>query len=529
MDFQMRLLMVDDELQIRNYLRTLVDWELHGYQFYEAENGIAAITVMESVHIDLLLLDITMPLMNGLELLEWIKSNSYPCVVTMLTGHDEFDYAVSAMRQGCFDYVLKNTLTNDEALVLVTRMKSELSEESQQQHRIRALEAMERRKRFSDNQYSVRFWLDSVKDDTRAPSFFEEYKFCGNDSQYSLLYISIKDYMTVVNRYTYSNVVQFTVMFDGVLHELIEHSSYFYTEVNFGKFLIFLKFPKTLSSQMINKKVQLLLDHIRGSFQNLLGIHSNIFYSLPYDHTAQSKEIYMQIKKLDDLSFWISDDIVRCLGECVLDKHLCNKLLMDFQKSLAVELESRDSSHIEMRFDDFLLKITDGQYCPDIQLFRQVCESCITQFLKNQIAAKADNLFSHPAISDFSSYKNFLMDIVRPHCISQEVQNKNMLTKKAILLIQQNYKQEIGLDWLATNLHVNTSYLSRVFSAEAGQTLTSYLNEYRIEKAKHLIKTTTLKLNEVAKETGFSSPIVFSSVFKKITGEPPSEYRNKHC
>lgn len=101
------------------------------------------------------------------------------------------------------------------------------------------------------------------------------------------------------------------------------------------------------------------------------------------------------------------------------------------------------------------------------------------------------------------------------------------MIKKALLLIQQHYSEDIGLEWLASHLWVNLSYLSRVFSQEVGQPFTSYLNHYRINQAQKLILTSNLKLCDIAEQTGFSSSIVFSRSFKKVTGKTPSEFRSE--
>ena len=86
----MKILLVDDELPIRSYLRTLVDWEGHGYELIEAENGAAAIELLKAGNIQLVLMDITMPVMSGLETLEWMVENGVKSIVTLLTTTTSF-------------------------------------------------------------------------------------------------------------------------------------------------------------------------------------------------------------------------------------------------------------------------------------------------------------------------------------------------------------------------------------------------------------------------------------------------------
>ena len=125
----MRLLLVDDEKVMRESLKAMIDWKRLGYELYEASNGAEAIKILKDTNIDLILLDVTMPLVSGFGVLDWIKQQQYDCVATLLTCHDEFDYVKKAIQYDCFDYVMKDELDKTKIVELLNAMKQKLSKE----------------------------------------------------------------------------------------------------------------------------------------------------------------------------------------------------------------------------------------------------------------------------------------------------------------------------------------------------------------------------------------------------------------
>ncbi len=523
----MKILLVDDEIPIRSYLKTVIDWEGQGFELVEAENGAAAIEILKAGDIRLMLLDITMPVMSGLEVLEWLNRNAVNCVVSLLTNHDEFTFAQKAIRLGCFDYVLKSDITGESILALLEKMRQELSEESRQESRLAALETAARRKARSELQDSINYWLCSpdVPDKSVVDLFRAQLGFHDTKSRYALLDIAISDYSSVVHRYTGSDIVQFAQVFDGVLNELLESHLFFYTKPREGIFLVFLRFSRQESVQAILNRTQTLTVQIDSSFRNLLGIHSSIVYCLPFSFIHESKERYRRVEKLRPLAFFLPGKEIYCLEDYNQDAEACHAFLAEFETLFFHKLSTRNILEIEMSFDETIKRILDQRFCIDPDDFTRSCERCVSRFFSEQTGDKQPFRSSAP-YQDCADLKKALLDALRPRCLSNEDQDKNLLIKKALLLIQQHYSEDIGLEWLATRLWVNPSYLSRIFSQEVGQPFTTYLSNYRIDQAKRLILSTNLKLYEVAEQTGFSSSIVFSSNFKKLTGKTPSDFRN---
>lgn len=523
----MNVLLVDDEMTTRSYFRGLIDWEGLGYRLLEADSGAAAMERMKAQRIHLVLLDITMPGISGLEVLQWVRSNCPKAIVTLLTNHDEFIYAQQALKIGCFDYVLKSTLDEGALTQLIQRMQEQLSQAEQEQHRLTILKTEAARKAKRELRDNINYWLLSpqvpfrtVRDRMLEALGGEEAR-----SRYLLLELSISDYDAVIRRYTENNIVQFIQVFDGVLAELLEDIPFLCTAPTPGRFLLWLRFSRLESTQKILNQVQALANRMESSLRNILGIRASLTYTLPFSQLEAGKQEYISLAQLHRQQFFHPREEVFCLQDYITDPAACKAFLESFEAEFGKRISSRNLLDVEIFYDDMVRKIAEQHYCIDPDVFIRLCEYLLSATLSDWTLGK-NRLHGPRNFDNCQALKKNILDTLKPFCLSDQDQDKNLLIKKALLLIQQNYASDIGLEWLADQLWVNASYLSRIFSQEVGQPFTTYLNKYRIEQAKHLIATTNLKLYEIAEQSGFSSAIVFSGNFKKVTGMSPSEYRN---
>ncbi len=525
----MRLLLVDDELPAREYLGRLVHWEEEGYEFLEAENGKEAIEIMQRMHVDLLLLDITMPVMNGLEVLEWIHEQQYDCVATLLTCHDEFEYAKKAIQYGCFDHVLKSDISAKNILGLVERMREAASEEEKQRQYYRKLEVEAQRKRMLEGQHILAYWLrDNEVPLVGIDNYLRDLLgISDGQNRYAVLTLHIQHYPEVVRRYTNNNVVQFSTVIDGVLHELLEGFTYFGTQPSDGLYFILLWFERQAPTPLLMEKLQVLTQHIDSSFRNTLSIDLAVIYSLPFKAIAEGRALFLKMRQLLAQKFFGGLEGVSCIEDYLLEEELYGARLQELETQLGEAISSRNLGQIELCYDSFVEKVQKERICIPQEAFMQCCEHCLLKFFSE--CEQHGPAYQPPEFTPTAAvFKQFLLERIQPFCISEDSHDKTTIIKRALLLIQQNYAEDIGLEWLASRLFVSTSYLSRLFSEEMGQPLTSYLNTYRVEQAKKLIRTSNLKLYEIAQRVGFSSPIVFSTIFKRFTGVTPTAYKNEH-
>ncbi|MGN1031218.1 MAG: response regulator, partial [Butyricicoccaceae bacterium] len=119
-----KILLVDDDFLVRTFLSRLTDWESHGYTLVgAAQDGEEALRMVEEYHPDIIITDVSMPVMDGIELIRRLRKGGNAARIVALSCHDDFDYVKEAMKLGADEYVLKNLLTEERLLALLSELK----------------------------------------------------------------------------------------------------------------------------------------------------------------------------------------------------------------------------------------------------------------------------------------------------------------------------------------------------------------------------------------------------------------------
>lgn len=122
-----KVLLADDDFLVRTFLSRITDWEKHGYKLVgAAQDGEEALRMAKEYEPDIIITDISMPVMDGIELIRRLKEEGNAAVTIVLSCHDDFDYVKEAMKLGANEYVLKNLLTENKLLTLLEEVKSPL-------------------------------------------------------------------------------------------------------------------------------------------------------------------------------------------------------------------------------------------------------------------------------------------------------------------------------------------------------------------------------------------------------------------
>ena len=122
-----KVLLADDDFLVRTFLSRITDWEKHGYKLVgAAQDGEEALRMAKEYEPDIIITDISMPVMDGIELIRRLKEEGNAAVTIVLSCHDDFDYVKEAMKLGANEYVLKNLLTEDTLLKLLVDLKKKI-------------------------------------------------------------------------------------------------------------------------------------------------------------------------------------------------------------------------------------------------------------------------------------------------------------------------------------------------------------------------------------------------------------------
>jgi len=397
-----KVLIADDEPKIRRGLRNAIDWpELDMELVGEAEDGEMALEIARNTQPDILLVDICMPFLNGLQFIEKLKCVLNGCIVIVITGHDEFTYAQQAVKLQVFDYLLK-PVGRDQLYMALRKARQQL--------------------------------IDCCTQDR---------------------------YINWASRETKKNL--------SLLRE-------------------------TFCKEWINGRLT-------------------------------ASDIAEQLTYLDLALSPVSGMIVmRTTGRCTQGQVLKEgdrKVLVAAMRNIADECLQESRPNIIFGDDaDNLIAITaiSNQiewHSLGVRL-QQVIEQQLNQVVVVSQQPIVDLMTCVPA-----AYHELLM----------EVKRKTSYTP-AVFLCQKHietyyYKEELSLKDLAEAIQISPTYLSRLLKQEIGVSFIDYLTHVRVQKAIQLMSDPALKLYEVAERVGYSNQHYFSTVFKKVIGLSPAEYRKR--
>lgn len=512
----LKALVVDDEKRVRTGLVSNIQWKRYGFsEPMEASNGEAALSIMQQNKIDVVITDIRMPVMSGIELAEKIHSRYPSTKVIILSGYNDFEYAQTAMRYGVTYYLTKPTDINELQQIL-EKIHTEFEENLSKEEQINRI----------NEKYSRISKLLSTR-------YMDElyYKDIRNDSQYSDLFENPSHIYT-----------------PAILHLLSDNTN-----------------NSVLDSDMLETLIRsLLLDH---GIHCVIQKHDRLFLMILNHNYPDDKEIATQVNNALTTTGTITG-IKWCLlyGNNFTDIPMmaqCCHLLTDrisicnwrnnqgmFQCS---ETEMRDLSpddiavytgqYLDHAMNDthyelinYLknLFMNELAYIPLTQL-RSLTESMITSvrsyYEKKLIVGTA--AIAEVAGTDVMQ-RTELVDrlaeiIIRLREASQDqtysVANAAVVQVKNLL--ENEYMKQISLEYISKSVNMSPSYISRMFKSIIGINLTEYLTQLRIDKAKQLLCDYNIRIYEVGNKVGYNNIRHFSHVFRDIVGLTPTEYRER--
>ena len=497
-----RVLIVDDEVLVRIGIRHSVDWESCNFTIIgEASDGIKCLRMMEQYQPDVIILDINMPNMDGIEVLKRIKEIGFQGKVIILTCYNELEYARKAMKYGASDYVLKTTINEDgllnalNDLVFDDRENAVLEDTRNQQDIIKSI-------------------LQGDMADTSGLLIKPNNLFC--------IRMKILHIQEVKERYVGKREDFFEVSLLSLVKQVltgIEESAII--PIDADKVGVYLSFSSLKSSAECFIRIRQIVERLSWALQQYMALNirigvSKIHYSFDdikksYDETY--KAMLEGIVKPEKKVFYYEED--RNINN-ENEKRTLERIIKNFV--------------LERRYEECLEKIKEYYNITQSSKGEELQKSL--SFL-NELVYLIDNVENEAShvennfmkVDTFDKIKKLVDDKIKSHIKSSD----NFLINKAIVYLKEHYKEQVSLSNLSEYMELSESYVSRLFNRETGINISSYINSLRIAEAKKLLKNTNMKVYEIASEIGYSSTTVFHIAFKRLEGITPAEYRNTCC
>ncbi|WP_332696041.1 response regulator transcription factor [Halalkalibacter lacteus] len=512
----MKAIIVDDEKHVREGLQLLAEWEKYGIDtILEAGDGEEAMKLITEHQPAIIFTDMRMPRCDGIDLLKWIDSSNLNSKTIVISGYDDFKYTKNCITYGGFDYILK-PINPKELNDSLARAVKEWSKENNNR-----LSTLENEKVVWDHLLSGS--LEKAKLSRRAVNQIEEeFQVDLSFTSYSVALIPMK--MLIQKKYQGDAEHAFSSVLT-VCNELLrtsENKGIAFRNLTKEEelVLLFLR-DRTDVSNVKAKVISQIIQEINMDCKFAIG---NPSHQLVEAYESASSFLN-QINLLDDADPSVKKEVHRVVH------------LFDYSEEIKWAIQSGSIDQIHGILERIFMMFSERSYFSMEQL--DVWE---TQFnilkehwLKEYEIGSLDSLYKGVHYwhdNGRFSFTHFQKEKKREfHELIQAVYQVHFKKEKNSLqmieeYIRKNYQKDIKLQDIADRFFLSREYISRKFKQEFQETITDYVTNIRIKKAKDLLENPYLKIYEVAEAVGYQNDKYFIKVFKKIEGITPSEFRH---
>lgn len=524
-----KILIVDDERHIRNGIISIIDWNsMECEVIKDCANGLEAVEYLKSSEVDIVICDIKMPGMNGLEVAEYVKLNIPKTKVILLTAYSDFNNAQLAIKHNVSEYVVKTEFI-DELPSAIEKVKKAIIEQREKENNVEVLRMILNEKQ-QDLKYKFFTELaeDMLTDKEEIKEKLQEYKLHNKSycvinyettlltsffsSEYNHEYRDIKVINNFINMvfkdYEY-NIVK--------MHRNLGMIILYWNDTNLqvSKVEILLKDVNNMVNQFTNYSIKFSISDKHEGVENLSKAYKEALLALSKVYSSNAKFYLNTYKK--------QDDILTNNSESVEDlKSLMNYgSLEEIEKSLVNIFKSFSNSSLSLEQVKTKMILL---FSASLAAFENY--NIVQHNLKEQETIIYQKINESKSLQSIFEVSLFIAEHILDISKNNE-SSKSLIVREANKYIRENYNKNISLNTIAGYLHVNNSYLSRLYKKETGDTLVEALNRYRIEIAKKLLKRPSSKIFEVGIEVGIEDPAYFTHVFTKYCGCSPKEYKSK--
>ena len=493
------VMLVDDEEEVIQIIIKKLDWASMGFQIVGyAHNGAEALELAEECQPDVVMTDIKMPYMDGLELSRRLKER-YPSIrIIIFSGFDEFEYAKEAIRIEVEEYILK-PIDAGELQELFGRIKKSLDKEIDEKRNIDKLQEyyMESLPLLQENFFTSLFEGRVPAEEIDKYLVNYQIHLCGPLYLVTILHLSSSDVKA------YSNPFLMTVSVKKLAEEQLVPKYGSRTLIYLGDIIVISQLE---TAEQVAGYTDMMDEFCRQA-KRVCGVRV----------TAGVGQLCSSVEELKEKSeeTWEEEALRRIMKQIRLG----------------------DKSALEGEVKDCLKKFTENG--SSLQKYRLFVMELIAEIMrfgnKNQLDMEElfrkesdiyQMVFQPESFEELCEWLIGVGEKVQEMLSSERQNNTKSFVTRAVEYVRENYAdQSISIETVCRTLGVSAAYFSTVFKKETGKTFIGYLTDYRMEAAEELLLTTDDKTYMIAEKVGYGDPNYFSYAFKKKYGVSPSKYR----
>ncbi len=500
------VMIVDDDKILLDEIIQCYDWEKYGFKVVAtALNGLQAFNKFKEHNPDMIITDISMPVMNGIDLLKEIRLHNQDTYILLLSSYDDFNYAKQGIKYHANDYILKNDFIKEDFTKKLNCIRTE----------------------FLNKYNNSQFYTEKLlKDFFISPhtynipdSIMNQYVFKKQHS-FILLQEDIPVFQNDEAKESFNENQQINILKShGYSNFKIEHMF----KLSINTQLLVVAHSTVNSKATYCNKLADFCQHILSEMNSSNKGKVSVIYASSPMTVDEFKATYNNLSvAIRQFSYTYNHRIIDLLN-------VCNK------------------NHIKLfseKFEAILNSLKTGNFDEAIYLLCELNTAIVSlngfklpTYLLENIIETLDNIyfahmFYHISISTMYSYQEFLLWCIknlREICSKTNGSTTKEISaavKYVINYVNQNYSDStLNIPLLANKTYLSCGYLSSIFKNEVNKSINEYITDIRMEKAVQLLFDRSYKVYEIASLVGYSSGQYFSQTFNKYYGVSPKEYR----
>jgi two-component system response regulator YesN len=521
-----KILIIDDDIEILQGLVNLIDWNFYGCEIVgQADNGEDALMLAKQYGPDIIITDIAMPTMSGLELIREVKKLYPETKSIILTCHKDFDYAKEAIELETEFYLTKYTLTEEELIKAISKVKEKINREKSLKE---AIHKANWGLKLNSRAIKENFFKDIL--DSGSKDFENVISKAGildinlPEGPFRVLGLFIDDYKIAIKNFNIKDDSLLNFSVQNIAEDIFDEEE----NVNIFSFNMneyFVVFSEKYFGREVKQKLINNITELQKNIMAILNVRLSVCISKVFDEISRINAGISEVRIMRESYFYKT-------GEIIVKEHIAysndntEELYEKYAGEIKTALIGMDKGALDKCLEEIFQIIEKHRYSPKsvIKFFRQL--SADLQSLANKKGILFEML--DVECNTLEGYKNLYSDITNEFFVRQsgtfDISTRKEI-KRVLEYMEKNLERNITCEMMSEYVNMNSNYFSRFFKNEVGMNFSEYLLKMKIQRATTLLNETELTAEEISKAVGFENASYFYRIYKKVTGKTTREIR----
>lgn len=531
-----KAIIADDQMPVLDYLQAKLPWKQLGIELLsKCSDGEEAFEACQVGNPDILITDIGMPIMNGLELIEKARELNPSLKTIILSCHEEFHFAQQAVKLNVNDYILKETMNSEQLQEILQRMVSQLKKEKDIKSHQQKLQNVITEGLSTLKTTYLKSLIDQPiwnEDDwiNRAENLGIQLR-AGN--RYLPVVCLLDCYEELETRFGGARQLQFVV--ENALHEATELEKHIVISINEKTYTLLYAFPNSIKVNTMDLIYQDII-HVQNMLVKHMKIKSSYFVGEAFNSIITFKKQICKLIKVQCQHYYSGELSIQKYKEMETSRAELFTHYAEAVDDIKSAIQSNELERLEQALDKWSKHLSEHMYpidlirgwvlkiVTDVELKYSVMQHFLTNFSVEQIQKK---IYSIDTL-------NYLFTWLYLH-LKDKMEglhhNKHLNTRKEIAVAQHyimgHLHEKISMDEMAKRLNLNATHFSRIFKKETGVTFVEFVTQKKMEKAKELLDRSSQSIDQIALELAYDNCSYFNKLFRAYSGMSANEYRKR--